>query len=424
MFRRSPRGRFSLAPVLFMCMGCALPGHALSAALPFADAQRIAVQRSQELVAQDAAITSAREMAVAARQLPDPVIRAGVDNAPVTGSDRFTLGRDFMTMRRIGVMQEYTGGEKRRLCGERFEREADRAAEEKNLALSNLQRDTASAWLEAFYLERLRAAVRQQREEIKREIEAVETAYRGGRASQADVIAAHSARVMIEDRLSELDRRIRNARAMLGRWVGSDAASGELVAEPDLGVLPLHAHELERQLERHPNIAAMSQEVAMATAEVDLARASKRPDLTWELAFQKRGSDFSDMVSIGVSIPLQWDQKNRQDRELAAKLALLDRARAQRDETLRSHVAEVQTMLNEWESNRERLNRYEHEWLPLARERTQALAAAYRGGKTDLVSVLSARRGELEVRAQALQLEIDTAKVWAQLRYLIPDEIK
>lgn len=421
MFRRSPRGRLSLAQVLSVCIGCALPWHAVSAALSFGDAQRIAVQRSQQLVAQDAAITSAREMAVAAGQLPDPVLRGGIDNLPVTGADRFSLTRDFMTMRRIGVMQEFTRAEKRRLRSERFEREAERGLAEKNGAIANIQRDTAIAWLETFYLERLRAAVAQQAEEIRREIQAAEGAYRGGRATQADVIMAENSRVMLEDRLSELGRRIRNARAMLVRWVGPDAASVELVGDPALDTLPVHAHQLEQQLERHPNIAAMSQEVAVMEAEVNIARANKRPDLTWEVMYQKRGPEFSDMAGISVSIPLQLFQGNRQDREVAAKLAMLEKARAERDEMLRQHVAEVQTMLNEWENDRERLGRYERELLPLARQRTEALASTYRGGKGDLAGVLAARRNEIEVRTQALQLQIDTARVWAQLRYLYPD---
>ena len=63
--------------------------------------------------ASDAAARGAREMAVAAGQLPDPVLRAGVDNLPVNGPDAWSLDRDFMTMRRIGVMQEYVSSAKR-----------------------------------------------------------------------------------------------------------------------------------------------------------------------------------------------------------------------------------------------------------------------------------------------------------------------
>ena len=406
---------------LFLALALPLCGSA-AATLTFTDAQHMAVQRSRQVAAQEAAIASAREMAVAARQLPDPVVRAGIDNLPIEGMDRFNLSRDFMTMRRIGVMQEFTGAQKRSLRAERFHREADRAVEERNAALAALQRDTAIAWLETFYLERLRAAIAQQADEVRREIQAAEAAYRGGRTTQADVLVAQTSRVMLDDRISELDRRIRNSRTMLARWIGPEAAAAQLTADPLLDRVPIPAGELERHIERHPNLGVMSQEIAMAEADIDLARANKRADWTWEIAYQNRGSRFGDMVSVGVSIPLQWDQKRRQDREVAAKLALADKARAQRDEMLRQHIAEVQTWLNEWENGRERLRRYERELVPLARSRTEALASAYRGGKSELATVLAARRNEIDVRAQALQLEVEVARVWAQLRYLYPDD--
>ncbi len=400
-----------------------LGSHAAERPLTLAEAQRIAVERSRQLFAQDASIRSSREMAVAAGQLPDPVLRLGIDNLPVEGADRFTLGRDFMTMRRIGVMQEFTGSEKRRLRSARFEREADRAVAEKNAELAAVQRDTAIAWLEVLYLERLRALVAAEAQEIRLEIEAAESDYRAGRSSsQAYVLAANSSRVVIEDRLTILNRRIRNARVMLSRWVGEAAGKQALAGEPPLDTVPIHLHALEEQLRRHPSIAVMSEEVAMLQAQAALAQANKRPDWTWEVMYQKRGSDFSDMIGVSVSIPLQWDQKNRQDRELASKLALTEKAQAQRDEALRAHVAEVQAMLNEWHSGRERLRRYEHELLPLASDRTQALVSAYRGGKGELSVVVAARRNELEVRTQLLEIEADTARTWAQLRYLYPDE--
>jgi len=87
---------------------------------------------------------------------------------------------------------------------------------------------------------------------------------------------------------------------------------------------------------------------------------------------------------------------------------------------LRAHVAEVGTMLNEWSSGRERGSRYQRELIPLAVERTQAVLAAYRGGKSGLADVLAARRAESELRMQALQLELETAKLWAQLNFLYP----
>lgn len=137
--------------------------------------------------------------------------------------------------------------------------------------------------------------------------------------------------------------------------------------------------------------------------------------------YQQRGSAYDNMISFGVSVPLQWDQKNRQDRELAAKLAMVEQVRAERDDMLRAHVAETRAMLNEWENGKERLARYTEELVPLAKERTLAALAAYRGGKAGLDDVLMARRNEIDVRLEALEREAETARQWAELNFLFPD---
>ncbi|WP_455342741.1 hypothetical protein [Variovorax durovernensis] len=89
------------------------------------DALRLSQDRSQQLVAQDALATASREMAVAAGQRPDPTLRLGISNLPLNGEDRFSLTRDFMTMRTVGVMQEITRSEKLSARSARYEKEAD-----------------------------------------------------------------------------------------------------------------------------------------------------------------------------------------------------------------------------------------------------------------------------------------------------------
>lgn len=75
--------------------------------------------------------------------------------------------------------------------------------------------------------------------------------------------------------------------------------------------------------------------------------------------------------------------------------------------------------MDEWTSNRDRRKRYETELVPLAQQRTIAELTAYRGGKTSLGDVIASRRAELDVRLQALQLDADMARVWAQLHFLV-----
>lgn len=388
--------------------------------LGFADALRLAQSESRQLVAQDAAVAAAREMSVSARQLPDPLLRLGIDNLPVDGADRFSTTADFMTMRRIGVMQEIPREEKRRLRSERGEREAEREAASRLALLASVQRDTALAWLDRHYAERMRAVLETLMQDTRASIEAAQAAYRGGRGSQGDVLAARAALVMLEDRGSMLDRQIRAAKIALARWVGQDSERA-LGDPPDIRSLRFDADRVAEGLRHHPQIDVLAKQVSVAETEARLARAAKKADWSVELAYQQRGPAFSNMVSIGVSIPLQIAQGSRQDRDEAAKLALAEQARAQYEDALRMHTAEVNAMVADWRTGLERLGRIEGELLPLSEQRTQAALAAYRGNAGSLGAVLEARRNERDTRMQALQVAAETARAWAQLSFLYPD---
>ncbi|WP_229262154.1 TolC family protein [Duganella guangzhouensis] len=387
--------------------------------LSLAEAQRMALERSRQIVAEDAAVNASRDMSVAAGQLPDPVLKAGIDNLPVTGRDRGSVAADFMTMRRIGFSQELTRSDKRHLRSERYARETDKALAEKDVVIAAIERDTAIAWLDRYYALAVAEVVSAQRDQAVRELQAAEAAYRGGRGSQADVLAAKGDIAQLDDRHDDAVRRVRGTAITLTRWVG-EAGNRPLAGEPAIDTVRLDPVALETQLNHHPEIAALRRQEDIAALDVKLAEANKKSDWSIEVAYQQRGGAYSNMVSVGISVPLQWDQKNRQDRELAAKLATAEQVRAGRDEMLRSHVAETRTMLNEWQTNRDRLARYARELVPLAQERSEAALAAYRGGKSALGEVLAARRNELDVRLSALQLEADTARLWAQLNFLFP----
>ena len=382
-------------------------------------AQQRAVELSRQVAAKDYAVSSSRDMAVAAGQLPDPILRAGIDNLPVNGPDRFSLTNDFMTMRRIGVMQELTRSDKRQARSERFEREAEKGLAEKTFAVASVERATALAWLDLYYAQAAAAAITEQRTQAKLEVQAAESGYRAGRGNQADIFAARSAVATFDNQSSEAQRRILNAKTILSRWIGK-AADMPLAAKPSTNEIRLDPATLDTVLLHHPEIAIVAKQAEIAAAEAKLAEANKRADWSVEVAYQQRGPAYSNMVSVGVSVPLQWDQKNRQERELSSKLAMVEQAKAERDDMVREHVAQTRAMINEWENGKERQQRYENELIPLANDRTGAVIAAYRGGKATLSEVLAARRNVIDMRLQGLQLEAETARLWAQLNYLFP----
>jgi outer membrane protein TolC len=384
---------------------------AQSPRLTFDDALRRATEQAPALRAQEAVASAARERAVAAAQLPDAVLRVGVANLPIDGADRFSLTRDFMTMRNIGIAREFTREDKRRARAAGFEAEAGVALAQRDERQAMLRQATALAWFERFDLERLHDLLARQHEQNRLALEAAEAAYRGGRGALADVLAARAELAMHADRMAGVQARIAQSQAMLERYVGADAAKGALGERPDVRS-PARPNV---SIDATPMLTTLSRDIARAEADVNAARSERRADWSAELMVSQRGPQFSNMVSVTLSVPLTTSSADRQDREVAARTAVLERARAEQEEARREQRARRAALEAEWLSALDRGARHEKELLPLAEERTRQALSAYRAGNGTLAALFEARRAELGARIERLQLETDAARAWAQL---------
>ncbi|AMR78396.1 MULTISPECIES: TolC family protein [Cupriavidus] len=420
MHLRSPFAygcRLTLALTLF---AAAHPGWAQpAAALSLQEAVALASSGSSDAETSRSAVQSAIEMAVAGRQLPDPVLKVGVNNVPANGPDRFSLGTESMTMRSISLMQEFTRSAKREARAQRFEAEASSAEAQRTAALATVQRGAATAWLDRWYAERAYSVLSEQAHSIQLMVDAAQAAYRGNRGSRADIVAAELELQQLQDREDEARAALASARAMLRRWVGQ-AAERPLTERPALEA-PAWLNTLEADgVAQLPDVAAAEAQVGVAEAESRVARENKIPDVSVELMYSQRGPAYSNMVSLNVSLPLPWDQKQRQDRELAAKLAQADAARAQAEVIRRGLIGQLRGKQAELSLSQSRLERYRNTTVPLAKAQTEAALTAYRAGAGTLTAVADASRKALNISLERLKLEAATARLWADLAFLMP----
>jgi len=395
----------------------AWPTIAQSASLSMETAVALAAERSRLVASAFAQSRAASELAVAAGRRPDPVLKLGLNNLPIDGPDRFSVTRDFMTMRSVGVMQELTRADKRAAHIERAERNVLLADVVRRQAVAEVRRDSALAWFDRSFAESMREQLKRQIDQAQQQVQAAEAVYRSGRGSQGDVFTARAEVEVLRDRLDETDREIELATVRLARFVG-DVAKEPLASRPSFALAADDALPIDRTLvvaER------LSQENA-ALADARVAEAERRADWSVELMLSQRGPAYSNMVSINLSVPLQWDQRNRQDREHAAKLAMVDEARARREDAERAVEADIRAVRTAWRNQERRLRRHDEALLPLAEQRSAAALAAYAAGSGSLAGVLEARRSEQQVHLDRLRIEADIARLWAQLTFLVPQD--
>ena len=385
------------------------------------EALELAARQSGQLTAQRYGVEAAQHSIVSARELPDPKVFFGIDNLPVTTSDAFSVTADFMTMRKIGLMQDFPRAEKRELKGQLAQNMAAREAAMVGDTQAMLRRDVATAWLQRYFAERMRAVVAEQIGEMQLQREAMRAGVKANKTTPADLLAVDVGLQSLLDKRAQFEKEASHAKAILSRWLGE--AAERPLAELAVGPPPLEQSDLAGHIAQHPHVQSLERQVDVAQTEARLAQAATKPDWSLELSYAQRGPSFSNMVSVQVSIDLPIFQSRRKQPDIASKLAQMEQARALKEDTVRQHLAEAQAALTDWKAANERLELFDKSLLPLARERVKTVLAAYRGGKAELAGVLLARREELDLKMQATQLNADRAMAYAQLLYFQHSEI-
>lgn len=423
-FLRAPRPLPSRAAWCASALAAALmlsfPAHAAdagsNAVLTLDAALREATAHSASVQAAQAGERASAQAAVRAGQLPDPMFKAGVDNLPVTGSSGFSLRRDDMTMQRIGISQEWVSADKRRLKSQQAQQTLKRQRATFLQQMASVRQQTASAWLSASYASRAVGLQQALIDHMQHELEVTQAAYKGNAARASDVVQAQSMLVQTQDDALKARQQWQNALIALQRWTAGPVA--DVQGEPPALLSSVETMGADQLRERQPALIAASDDVAVAEAETAVASSERHANWSWEVAYQRR-SIGSDMVSVGVSIPLQLNRANLQDRDVAEKTERAMQAQFTLDDMQRQVQADIRTQANTLASSRERLDALRKRLLPLSQQRVQLAEAAYRAGSGALADVFAARRADLQAQLQVLDLQREAALVWAQLEYQV-----
>ena len=387
-----------------------LPALAQAASpLTLEQALDLAVQRSEAARSARAGAVSAAESAHAAGQLPDPTLQAGIDNLPVTGAGAFKTASDSMTMKRIGISQEWLSSQKRAARQAAAQAIAARDDAQVQAALADARLRTALAYVDAFYAKEALKLTALMAHHAHEELEAAKARVSSAAGSSQDVLALASARGIAEDDSDEVRQQQSEAVVALQRWVGIpvDELATPVVSPPST----------EAEFLSHlPSLIAMRRDVDVARQAAAETASERTPNWTWQVSYGQR-TGYADMVSVGVSIPLQVAPAQRQDRATASKLALVEKAEADLAEATRAASAEYEALLGDAQRLQQRIARYRTGVVVPAQQRIDAAAAGYASNQASLVALFEARHMEVDAERKLLALQRDLFKAQVQLAF-------
>lgn len=391
--------------------GAALANPAMAGPLTYDGALSKAQTNAPGLAAADLKTEAARRALPAAGRLPDPQLKIGVENYPISGPMAGRFGADQMTMATVGVMQEIPNGARRRAETAGARAEVASAQAEHVVTAREVRTGAGLAWIDLHYAEARLTALDAVLTELQPLWEAAPSGVASGAARPAAALAPVRLRADLLDRRDELAAAARRAQAELTRWTGEPAPTAS-------GALPLIAVDparLRAELDRHSSLAAYAAEAQRAVAAIDLAQAEKRPDWAVEVGYGRRDPMFGDMVSAGVTVRLPLFAGRRQDPLISARRA--DRARVDVERELAAR--ELRTRL---ESDLADHVMHHDQWLrtrdvvaPAARQQADLETASYAAGRAGLTEVLQAFTDLAEARLTLLEREAAVARDAARI---------
>lgn len=404
-----------------MAAAFTLPAVSHAADITLEQALTSAERYSAELSANQHQVNALENMASSATQLPDPKLKFGIENLPVGGNNARRFTREGMTMQRVGIMQDYISSDKRQRKADTLSAEARKTAAGSETIRTRLQKEAAQAWLDLALTEQAVSDAKVLVQESEKQVALQRAGVASGGALPSSVLDARLALSSMQDRLTTALRDVALAQTQLTQLTGIEVnhISGPL---PHFTRLPAEITLLREAINQHPEVLLASREADVAKARSAQSAIAATPDIGIEVYYAKRADEYEDMAGVMVTVDLPLFRSQRQDKDYAADLSRSMEANDQLTLLTRDHRAQLDTLLAQYQASQQLWHRQIAEVLPLQKQRVNLVMAQYQANKSDLGSVLEARRALLDSQLNASNAARELARTWAAIRYLTPQE--
>ena len=397
-----------------------MPVSAIATPVSLPQALVAAQDYSAELSASRHQINALDNRADSAMQLPDPKLKFGIENLPVSGNNDRRFTREGMTMQRIGIMQDYVSSSKRERKADTFRAESRQIAASTQSIRARLQRDAALAWMELAIGEQNISQIQKLVGESQRQIGVQRGGVSSGSALPASVLDARLTLIGMQDKLTQAQRDVQLARTRLSQLTGIDQPEIN-GAVPPVSALPPEVQQAD-SVGQHPEILQARREAEVAQSKSSESAIAALPDVGVEVYYAHRADDYDDMAGVMFTVDLPLFTASRQDKDHAADQSMAMESNDRLAQLVRDHQAQLTTLIAQYQAASILWQRQKNDVIPLQQQRISVIQAQYRAGKSSLNDVLDARRSLLDSQLAERNAELDVARYWVALRYLAPQE--
>ena len=381
-----------------------------------------ALKNSPEIKAAFNEKEAARLRISPAGALDDPMLEAGVINAPLSGS---TFRREDMTMKMLGLSQRLPYPGKRALRRDVAAKDAESVEQGYRETLNRVAREVKLAYYDLALAAESERQIRDTTLVLEQFLRIAESRYTVGQGTQADVFKAQTQRAKMSEELLRMGREISVMEAELVKLLGRPGVAAPIRAPlPQLQEATFDLGALrETALRQRPQLLALRTLVDKNAAAIELARKEYYPDFEVRLSYGQRdnmldGTKRPDMASLTVAINLPIWGEDKIDPRIAEARAMRDQAQsmyqAQQNETFAKLRQQVATA----EQSRASARLFDTAILPQAALTVESTLSAYRVSRVDLLTLLDSQMSLFNFRIGRAAAVVNLNKALAEIELL------
>jgi len=419
-FTRARRTACRGALVFFI--GAVAPTTFAETATPVETLLADAAIHNPEIVAARADSDAAWQRIAPASALEDPMLEAGVVNAPLPLSFR----RDDMTMKMLGLSQKLPYPGKRELRHDVAVADATSIAHAVDETVNRVLRDVRITYEELRLTVTSQHLVTETLETVSQLVAIAEARYAVGQATQTDALQAETQAVRIQQDLLRLGQEEQLRRSELKRLLGHHDEEAVPVVPTRATLLELPgtpAALMQAGADQRPQLQSLAALVDRSERELALARREYYPDFEVRFGYGQRertleGLPRDDMVTLTVAVNLPLWRRSRLEPRVAEALAMRTQATSLAD----GQRLETQTMLESAlateRQQRDSARLYRSTLMPQTQAAFESALASYRVGRVDITTLLEARMRVYEAALGEAEALAAHNKAIAEINFL------
>jgi cobalt-zinc-cadmium efflux system outer membrane protein len=383
------------------------------------EAQRMAVERNWDLLAEAAGVDAATAQKIIAQSFPNPTLsisatKINVDHHPSSTPEGNGLwDRSYDTVAAVNQLIEIGG--KRRSRKDSAQAGVKSAQAQFQDVERTLELGVAKAYVAATQAEENVRVLKKSAATLRQEAHLADVRLKAGDISGSDRSQIEMSADRLELDAQAADSAAAQARVALQVLLGISHPTGRVELTDSLEILCSEAvPQAASSPENRPDVVAAIEGLRKADADLRLQKANRIPDPTLLGQYEHEPPDNPNSVGLGVSFTLPLWNRNRGG--IMAAEATRDQAQLALAKAEAQARADVATAHFAYDDAIQRWQKYRDAVRPHSEEIRKSVAYAYEKGGASLLDLLQAERNDNDIRLATAQAATDAAVAIAALK--------